>query len=259
MKRSVCILLSMLILVTALCSCAADPKENYSSIGSDGIDDSKVGQETVYAPVTILRDTALKVEQREFFFDFAQAHRLDFLPELSEDGLPNLSQMKWFAAYVAPDEWISYENSFALTADTVNRITEDYFGVTYDLNDLTYEPIVVDYNGERVLPLEIGSMVSEVFAELITYREEVAEKGLTKVTARFVLYNYDEYSYRVLSKDHPDVYNEIRHRIVNGQEDQQYARRMVEVVYTTRDGLSIEKILSHRSQYRDAEKGFVSY
>ena len=246
-------------MLTLLCSCGANPKEADSNIGSDGIDDSKVGQESVYAPVTILRDSSLKVEQREFFFDFVQEHRLDFLPDLPEEGLPVLSQMKWYAAYVAADEWIPYENGSALTAETVNRVAQEYFGVTYDLNDLAYEPVVVDYNGARVLPLEIGSVKLEVFSELIAYREEVVEKGLTKVTARFVLYGYNEYEYSTISKDYPDVYKEIRHRIVNGQEDQEYARRIVEVVYTTKDGLTIEKILSHRAQYRDAEKGFVSY
>ncbi len=250
-------MIAMLLMILILCSsCAAPDSNGEEALGitweeacqeieqlqaAQGEDGLKVPEPPVYQPVVLEKDESIKEEQREYFFDFAQKYRLDFLPDLPQDGLPDFMQMKWYVAYVAMDEWVESGNGYALTADTINRITKDYFGFTYDLG------------GETLFPLEIGEIMTTVFCELLSYKEERTSEGELLVTVRFAEYYYDKFGYIDPIKDAYEDYVATRHRIISGKEDQQYAKELTEVQFITQDGLSLDRIVANKSVIRMPE------
>jgi len=250
-------IIALLLMILLLCSSCAAPDPNGGEVSertweearqeieqllaTHGDDGLNLPQPPVYQPVILEKDKTIKDEQREYFFAFAQKYRLDFLPDLSQEGLPDFSQMKWYIAYVAMDEWVEYGNGHALTADTVNRITKDYFGLTYDLG------------GETLFPLEIGEMTTTVFCELLSYKEERTPEGELLVTVRFAEYNYDKFAHIDPIKDAYEEYVATRHRIISGKEDQQYASALTEVQFITQDGQSLDRIVSQKKVIRMPE------
>ncbi len=240
MKRSVCILLLIVLLLTMLCSC--QPK---NPLGDDGLPLN--GPEIpTYVPVTISRDPQLKPEQKEYFFDLAQEFWLDYLPEFKAGEQMEFEWMKYYVLYMRKDKlYYNDENGWpTMPIETFWEVVDTYFGFDYDIpdEDIVYKP---------------EGMNGKPFVELISYNEVPMENGEKLVTARFVQYSYDDLGLLVdPATEAPERYNEVRNLVVSGKADQADAIKLKEVQYYTKDGLTPSRFVSSKSYYRDPEFGF---
>lgn len=239
MKRMIAFLL-MILLFCSSCSTLADQK---TQIGDDGLPNEM--PEAV--AVKIVKDPNIKEEQRELFFDVAQEHRFDALPEIRNGQQPELDWMKWYVVYVCgKDSIIQTPDGPFLSTEDFNRVVNGYFDFNYDLGDA------------KTIPLEIGGLNGVPFVELVAYKEEVAENGETLVTARFVQYSNDPLSWAVDPEtEYPEEYANFRYSIVTGQADQADASNITEIQYYTQDGINPTRIISAVTSSRGTN-GFIT-
>jgi hypothetical protein len=182
-------------------------------------------------PILAEKDSTITDEQRKLFFDLVKEYRVDAMPEFSSGNPIELNWLKYYCAYfVEEDEKTFVSGGVNYTGAAVERIAKR-FGISYGLKD-----------DDQVF-VKAGSLMSTPFAELIQYKEELAE-GKTLVTARCVNYQFSEYNYN----DYPEgelTYPKHRSMVIGGKASGYEYYEIIDFSFYTEDGKTPSQFVSH--------------